>query len=80
MTLGAIALAVTIGSIIGMAAVLCDLWRAHTNQTRRYRKYVNHIRSVNNALQWENLKLRRKLARLDRVRDDRGRFVKKGGV
>lgn len=61
MNLGVIALAVTLGSIIGMAAIIWDLWRENKRVNARADyvereacRYIHHY----NTQKYENIQLR----------------------
>lgn len=76
MNLGVIALAVTLGSIIGMAAILWDLEASNRHLRGEARFYERRATDYMQQLAWA----RQKLARFDRVRGDKGKYVKKGGA
>ena len=73
MNLGVIALAVTLGSIIGMAAILWNLnqenKRANARADYLDNEACRYIRKYAEA--------KRKLARFDRVRGAKGKYIKK---
>ena len=76
MTLGTIALAVTLGSIIGMAAILWDLEATNRHLRGKVRYYERRATDYMQQLAWA----RQKLARFDRVRGAKGKYVKKEGA
>ena len=76
MTIGTIALAVTFGSIIGMAAILWDLEATNRHLRGKVRYYERRATDYMQQLAWA----KQKLARFDRVRGDKGRYVKREGV
>ena len=75
MTIGTIALAVTLGSIIGMAAILWDLEATNRHLRGKVRYYEHRATDYMQQLAWA----RQKLARFDRVRGAKGKYVKKEG-
>ena len=75
MTLGTIALAVTLGSIIGMAAIL---WNLH-QENKRANARADYLDNEACRYLRKYAEAKRKLARFDRTRGDKGKFVKKEG-
>lgn len=81
MTIGTIALAVTLGSIIGMAAILWDLhtkYMFERHQARFWEKQYEKIFRTAKHYASEASELREKLRPFQRTRGKGGKFIGKG--